>query len=64
MASALAHACHVHYERGSIEEVDQNDLLRFMAELDSHCLIEGHLPPLLPLKGYAAQILIPRSSYQ
>ena len=64
MASALANACRVHYKRGSIEEVDQNDLLMFMAYENSHCLIEGHLPPLLPLKGYAAQILIPRSSYQ
>ena len=52
MASALAHACAMKHHKTSISEVGKNDLLRFMEKSNSHCLVEGHLPPSLPLRGY------------
>ena len=63
MASALAHACATARGKQNMAHVNKDDLLMFMMDIDSHCIIEGHLPPLLPLKGYAAKIVMPGSMY-
>ena len=63
MASALAHAC-AQDRQIKFTEVTVKEMLAFMCTINSHCLIEGHLPPLLPLKGYAEKIVMQKSTYE
>ena len=63
MASALARAC-AQERQIEFTEVTVKEMLAFLCTADSHCLIEGHLPPLLPLKGYAEKIVMEKSTYE
>ena len=62
MASALAHACAQHMKI-KFEQVTLREMLVFMCTIDSHCLLEGHLPPMLPLKGYTEKIVMTKNTY-
>lgn len=63
MAAAVATPV-AHRLKKQLHEITSENIMEYFATTDSHAVIEGHLPEVVPLGIFAERVVIPRVLYE